>query len=170
MAPDNEKYLGVYLEDHYAGATAGAALAERIASAHAEDTAGVSGSRLRQLAADIDADRDALRALMASVGVEPSTAMNAVAAAAERIERLKPNGQLVGRSPLTDVVEFESMRLGVAGKLSCWRALRELAAHDARMSKAALDELIDRAVDQTELLDVAWRAAVNTAFVRPPIP
>jgi hypothetical protein len=72
---------------------------------------------------------------------------------AEKAGRFKPNGRLLARSPLSSLEELETMRLGVEGKVSCWRTLRVLADHDARVDKARLDDLLGRAKRQADTLE-----------------
>ena len=74
--------------------------------------------------------------------------------------RLKLNGRLLSRSPLSGLEELEMMRLGVTGKAAGWRTLRLLADTDVRLDCGRLDELIARADSQLELLeDLRVRAA-----------
>ena len=67
--------------------------------------------------------------------------------------RLKFNGRLLTRSPLSDLEELEMLRLGVEGKAAGWRTLRTLADSDTRLDPARLDELISRARRQADLLE-----------------
>ena len=53
----------------------------------------------------------------------------------EKIGRLKFNGRLLGRSPLSDLEEVELLRLGVEGKVAGWRTLRTLADADPRLDR-----------------------------------
>ncbi|MCW2602436.1 MAG: hypothetical protein JWN61_571 [Pseudonocardiales bacterium] len=161
MTPDGNDLLGIYLRDHYAGASGGSSLAHRIADAHAT---GPESDGLARLASDVDEDRDLLLAILDSLGIEPSRVMDAAAETGERLARLKPNGRVLRRSPLSDVVEYEAMKLGVAGKLSCWRTLRMLATDEPRLSAAALDGLIVRAESQLELLEAHRASAAARAF------
>ena len=71
--------------------------------------------------------------------------------ALEQAGRLKPNGHLLTRSPLSDLVELEGMRLGVEGKGCLWRAL--LALDDPRLDAGALQQLHARAADQAAVLE-----------------
>ena len=50
--------------------------------------------------------------------------------AAEKAARLKLNGRLLSRSPLSSLEELEMLRLGVEGKAAGWRTLRALAVHE----------------------------------------
>jgi len=50
--------------------------------------------------------------------------------ALEKAARFKPNGRLLRRSPLSDLIELEWLLLGVQGKTAGFRALRRLADTD----------------------------------------
>jgi hypothetical protein len=148
--PARPELLGVYLNDHLAGAAAGVALADRLAGGH-RDTA--AAAELKQFAADVRADRESLIAIMGEVGVSRTHYKEPVAVLAERLGRFKPNGSLLARSPLSSVVELETMALGVTGKRAGWRTLRELSGSEPRLDAARLDELIARAEQQLTLLE-----------------
>ena len=59
--------LGIYLNDHLAGATAGAELAHRTARSSGD---GQDSGTLRRLAAEIAQDRAALLDIMAALGIK----------------------------------------------------------------------------------------------------
>ena len=71
-----------------------------------------TGRRSRQSRSQIEEDVDSLRDIMAALGVEEDRIKQAVAWAAEKVGRLKLNGQLLGYSPLSRLVELEGMMLG----------------------------------------------------------
>jgi hypothetical protein len=141
--------LSVYLNNHLAGASGGLELFRRAATQHAGTSRGVE---LRRLADEIEGDREALRDIMGRLGVKENRAMSALGWAAEKAGRLKPNGYLVRRSPLSDIIELEGLRVGVAAKMAGWQVLRAVAVHDSRLSKEALETLLERAEDQAERL------------------
>lgn len=150
--------LGIYLNDHLAGAVAGTGLAGRLAAA---ERGKPGGDVLARLAGEIDEDRAALLDMMAALGVPVRRYKTVAAWVAERVGRLKPNGHLVSRSPLSRVVELEALRLGVEGKAAGWRTLRVRADHDPRLDAARLDALIARAgrqIDDLERLRVTVAA------------
>ena len=155
--------LGIYLNDHLAGATAGAGLAHRMAAAgHQPRTDGT----LRRLAVEISMDRETLLEFMGVLGVPVRAYKLWAAWAGEKAERLKPNGRLISRSPLSSLEELEILRLGVEGKAAGWRTLRVLADRDSRLDPARLDDLIARArrqADQLEELRVTAADQVITA-------
>ena len=142
--------LGIYLNDHLAGATAGTELAHRTARSRGD---GQNGGTLRRLAAEIAQDRAALLDIMAALGMKVRRYKAGAAWVGEKAGRLKFNGRLFARSPLSNLEELEMLRLGVEGKAAGWRTLRTLADTDTRLDPGRLDELISRARRQADLLE-----------------
>lgn len=160
MSGTDHDYLGIYLNDHLTGAVGGTELAKRIAKAHRERPA---GARLRELADEIAADRASLTDIMAALEIPVRHYRIGLAWVGEKVGRAKLNGRLLARSPLSDVIEFELMRLGVEGKAAAWRSLRGIAQHDTRLDEAELDRLIARAHAQIDVLeDLRVQAAKDT--------
>jgi hypothetical protein len=146
-ASERQDLLGIYLNDHLAGATGGVELARRMAVPRGSDGA------LRNLAAEIAQDRDALLDIMAALGITVRRYKVGAAWLGEKAARLKLNGRLLARSPLSGLEELEMLRLGVEGKAAGWRTLRALAETDTRLDPARLDELIARAQGQADVLE-----------------
>jgi hypothetical protein len=160
--------LGIYLNDHLAGATAGTELARRIAATHGGPAA---DSALRSLAAEVAQDRAALLNMMRALGVPVRGYKVYAAWVGEKAGRLKLNGHLLTKSPLSYLEELEMMRLGVEGKAAGWRTLRVLADTDQRLDAAWLDELIAKAQRQSELLEeLRVRAAAQVIAARSGVP
>jgi hypothetical protein len=143
--------LGIYLNDHLAGATMGTELARRIAASARHIPA--SRNVLGRLAEEIAEDRAALLGMMAALGVPVRSYKVCAAWIGEKAGRLKPNGHLLNRSPLSSLEELEILRLAVVGKAAGWRTLRALAGHDGRLDAGRLDELLSRADSQAALLE-----------------
>jgi hypothetical protein len=140
--------LGIYLNDHLAGATGGLELARRVAASHRG-----AGDAVQRLAAEVAQDRAALEDIMDALGI-PVRAYKVYAAwIGEKAARLKLNGYLLARSPLSGLEELEMLRLGVEGKAAGWRTLRVVAETDKRLDPRRLDELISRARRQADLLE-----------------
>jgi hypothetical protein len=155
--------LGIYLNDHLAGATGGLELFRRAAGGHRGTEAGPA---LERLTKEVEADRAALLEIMAELGA-PVRQYKVVAGwFAEKIGRGKPNGRLLSRSPLSSVVELEGLRLGVLGKGSGWRLLRALADSEPRLDPRQLDDLIARADLQAAELEELRLSAAKEAFTR----
>jgi hypothetical protein len=159
MAEDG--MLGIYLNDHLAGATAGAELAARLVS---ENRDGAGGEVLRRLATDVAEDRAALLAMMSTLRVPVRHYKVWLGWVAEKVARLKPNGRVLTRSPLSHVVELEAMQLGIEGKAALWRALRARAEADPRLRAERLDDLIDRARRQSATVEKLRTRAATEAF------
>lgn len=143
--------LATYLNDHLAGSTAGVELARRARGSNEGTELGVF---LAGLTAEIEEDRDTLERVMDAVGAGRDRVKVLAAWAGEKVGRLKLNGSLISYSPLSRLVELEGLRLGVEGKASLWRMLRDLA--DPRLAAFDFDALIARAERQRDDLE-RWR-------------
>lgn len=152
--------LRIYLNDHLAGSTGGVNLARRLARSHRGTAA---GPPLERVATEIAQDRDELREIMAELDVSISRYKSVLTWVGERLGRLKPNGRLLRRAPLSPVLELELMMLGVEGKAAGWRALRTTQLVDP----ARIDELLDRADQQSSTLEVLRVRAAGEVFGRP---
>ncbi|MFE1334073.1 transaldolase [Streptomyces microflavus] len=161
---EQARLLAIYLNDHYAGATGGLELFRRAAQAR---TDGAGGTVLADLAQQVEDDRDALADIMADLGVPTSQSKAAMGWLAEKAGRLKPNGHILSRSPLSDLLEAESMLLGVSGKAACWRTLRILAESDERLPSDRLDTLLERAEQQSAALEELRSTAASRTLAQP---
>ncbi|TDD98182.1 hypothetical protein [Actinomadura rubrisoli] len=155
------EFLGIYLNDHLAGAAGGVELARRLARAHRGSD---DAERLTRLAADIAADRGALLSILRSLGIPVRRYKSAAARAAEKAGRLKFNGRLLSRSPLSDLVELEALRVAVEGKAAGWRTLLDVADQEPELDAGRLRTLLARADAQVTVLEELRIAAVDRAF------
>jgi hypothetical protein len=119
----NRKLLGIYLNDHLAGSVVGGNLAKRIAR---QNEGNEYGTKVAQIAREIDEDQATLREVMNRAGVRRKQLRLVVARLTEVASRLKRNGRLVGYSPLSRVLELEGLTMGITGKLELWRSLGAL--------------------------------------------
>jgi hypothetical protein len=152
--------LANYLNDHLAGATAGVELARRLRTSNEDDRE--FGPALVEICAEIEADRETLKAVMGRLGVGESKLKPAAAVLGERLGRLKPNGQLWGYSPLSRLDELELLQVGVAGKRRLWRALEHTHADD--LSGFELSALVERATGQLRRLEALHLKAASLAL------
>ncbi|MFJ4953804.1 hypothetical protein [Streptomyces sp. NPDC088760] len=149
----NVKLLGIYLNDHLAGATAGT---ERAAHLVRSSRGSELGRALEPVAAEIAQDRTTLIGIMRDLGVPVRRYKVCAGWAGEKAGRLKPNGRLVRRSPLGILLDLEALRLGIEGKAALWQTLRRLSATEARLDPARLDTLLERARRQQITVE-EWR-------------
>jgi hypothetical protein len=154
--------LGIYLNDHLAGSTAGGELARRALGSN-EGTS--YAEPLERIAREVAEDRQALIDLMGRLGVRRDPLKQAGGYLAEKVGRLKPNGRLFSYSPLSRVVELEGLHLGVTGKRSLWRTLRHLAEDEPHLALADYDGLIARADGQLRTLDRLRNRAAREAVL-----
>ena len=157
--------LGIYLNDHLAGATGGVGLARRMAAA--ADPGSQSATVLGTLATEIAQDRVALIMMMGALGIPVRGYKVFAGWAGEKAGRAKLNGHLLTRSPLSELEETELLRLGVEGKAAGWRSLRALAERDRRLDAGRLDDLLDRAERQSDMLETLRVAVAERVLATP---
>ena len=110
---DRAKLLHIYLNDHLAGSVAGSELARRCRD---ENRGTPLAEFLDDLVRQIEEDQLALEAIMDAVGAARNPAKLAAAWLAEKVGRLKLNGQLLQYSDLSRLLELEGLGLGIHGK------------------------------------------------------
>src|SRR5689334_2843908 len=155
------RYLPIYLNDHLTGATIGVELAKRARRAN-EGTE--LGAFLDELCTEIAADRESLLSIMRSLGIAPSRAKVVAGWTAEKLGRLKLNGEITQYSQLSRLLELEGLDSGIGAKLAMWVALQQIREQDGRLASAPLDELVERAQSQRARLEPHRPAAARTAF------
>jgi hypothetical protein len=160
---DRQRLLRIYLNDHLTGATAGVELARRAAGG----TSGPISDTLTELADEIAGDREELLSIMAALDVPVQQLKVYAGWVTEKLGRLKPNGQIAGRSPLSTVLELEGLRMAVAGKAAGWAALRSYAG--GPLDGARLDALQARAEQQQATLAELHATAVADLFGPAPV-
>jgi hypothetical protein len=162
MSRDANRYLGIYLNDHLAGAAVGARVAGRLCRSNEDEPE--LAKPLARLREEIEADRATLEGLMESLGVRRGRVKPVLAAAGETLGRLKPNGQLTGYSPLSRLVELELLQVGVGGKLQLWRALEHTLGPS--VEDVDIAELAKRAERQWSTLEGLREIAAERALRR----
>jgi hypothetical protein len=139
--------LGIYLNDHLAALTGAVELVKRVA---ASNRGTAYGEALAGLRTELEEDRRTLVAMMRRLGVGQDRTKAAAAWSAEKLGRLKLNGQLTGYSPLSRLEELEILELGVTGQLLLWQGLRRSSP---ALDEAELEALIERAQSQRRRLE-----------------
>jgi hypothetical protein len=157
-----DSHLAIYLNDHLGGATGGLELAKRASRSNPDAEL---GAFLRRLAGEIEEDREALIRIMAALEIGKDRAKIVGGWTAEKVGRLKLNGQLTGYSPLSRVLELEGLIAGVSGKHALWQSLIQLAPADSRLEREELEGLRQRAESQLEELRRHHRAVATDTFV-----
>jgi hypothetical protein len=158
---DAKTRLATYLNDHLGGSATGRELARRTLKSNRGNE---YGAVLEDIVRQIEEDVDSLEAVMDRLGVKPDRVKEALGWAGEKLGRLKLNGQLLGYSPLSRLVELEALMLGVSGKLALWQALRVVLAGDPRIAAIDFDHLAERAKEQRRTLEKLRRRAAVEAL------
>lgn len=159
--------LATYLRNHEAAAAAGQQLFERVARSHRDRD---HGEELRQLAVAVADDLDLLRRLMTDLGIDHAPVRAGLLRITERLARLKPNGTLMRRSPLTDLIEVEALLDAVHAKAAGWDALRAAdVGEDQRLgTEQRVSHLAERADDQLDSLRRIHLAVAAESLSHPP--
>ena len=157
----NPDLLGIYCNDHLAAATGGMELVSRMIGVH-RGTA--YEPRLEQLLDELREERAGLRSSMAALGVPVRQYKQVGSWLGEKLSRLKLNGHLLSRSPLSDLVEFEFIATAVLAKRAGFETLLELAAVDPRLDRALLERLVAQADEQHKWLADARREVAARVF------
>jgi hypothetical protein len=118
------KLLAVYLRDHHALLVAARELAGRMSSGPRPDDERAFAQELARLARN---DLMALETVLTTIGSGHSPARDTGVVVAERLGRLKLNGRIIRRSPLSSVVELEASQLLLQNARALWTGLAELA-------------------------------------------
>src|SRR3984885_6932303 len=159
-----DKAMDVYFNHHLAGAMLGSNLAEQIRS-HNRGTP--LGELMGSLTPQIEEDRQTLIGLLGRMDASENPVKQAGAWVTEKASRVKFWGPGSGEPELGTFMAVESLALGVLGKLSLWKALAQVADQHPAIASVDLDELIERAQTQYDLLEherlAASRRALGTA-------
>jgi hypothetical protein len=154
----DRKLLTIYMNDHHAGSVVGTNLAKRIAG---QNEGNEYGRQMAVIAREIEEDQKILSDLMERAGVRRKQTRLALARITELASRLKPNGRLVGYSPLSRVVELEGLTVGITGKLELWRSLQAIET-DPELPDADYAQLAARAESQRDRVeDLRVKAAAE---------
>lgn len=144
------RLLAIYLNDQLALGVAGRELARRT---ERENAGTQLGAFLQRLTHEVTEDVDTLERIMERLDLPRSSVKRPLALVAERVARLKPNGRLRGYSPLSRLLELESLALGLEGKKVLWSNLRDLPGVSDRLDDVDFEALIERAGRQRDELE-----------------
>ena len=156
-----DKPMDVYLNDHLAGAMLGSDLAEQIQK---ESEGTPLGDLMAKLAAQIEEDRETLIDLMERMGTSKNPVKQATTWLAEKASRPKFSGMTSGEPDVGTFMALESLTLGVEGKASLWKALKEVESEYPPLAAAGLDDLAVRAESQLTALEGERLAAGRQIF------
>jgi hypothetical protein len=143
---DRTRPLATYLNDHLAGAAAGSNLARSIASANVGTA---QEAPTRQLAEQIDEDRQKLLEIIDQLGISRQAIKEAVGLLSEKVSKLKLSA--MGSPGLAQFLRLEALIAGVTAKRQLWRTLKKLDLEAPTSDE--IDELVRRADGQLAALE-----------------
>ena len=136
------RLLAIYLRDHHALLIALRELARRMSAPSRAEELRAFAAEVGRVAED---DLAGLEACLSRVGSAPSRARQGAVWTAERLGRLKLNGRVLRRSPLSAVTELEGCRLLLESNRALWTGLRELGPADADERARRTERLLETA-------------------------
>lgn len=157
---DMSSSLTIYLRNHDAGARAGIDLFRRAAAGQRDHP---WGPELADLATEVAEDARSLRQILRAARTGPDLVQGAALRLGERIGRLKPNGHLLRRAPLSDLIEVEGMLDAVRAKAAGWQALGTVA-DPPWAGQVDTGVLHERALDQAARLAEIHRTVASRVF------
>lgn len=153
-----------YIRVHLAGAAAGIDLFTRSSrDQHDQRTRDL----LDGIRSDLRWEKSRLQEMARATGTDESLVLSTATRVGERLGRLKPNGSLVHRTRLTDLVELEAMRTAVGGKRAGWRGMLSVADTRSGLDRDVLEKLLSMADEQLELLDEEHTRVASEALAQP---
>jgi hypothetical protein len=157
----NRDLLAVYCNDHLAAAVGGIELVRRMLGEH---RASDYEQPMEQLLGELREEKTSLESMIRGLGVPIRQYKLAAVWVGEKAARLKLNGRLLRRSPLSDLVEFEFLASAVRAKRSGFETLRTVAEVEPRLPKGEIDRLIEQANRQFEWLSRTRRDVAAAIF------
>lgn len=153
--------LGRYIRTHLAGSNAGIRLFGRSGRNQFDPDI---GAVVLEIAEQLVEERDYLQVLADLVGPGENLILSTGAAVGEKVGRLKPNGSLLRRTAMTDLVELETMRVAVSGKLAGWESLLAIVDDQAVLEREDVERFRDQAIVQLNRLGDVHAIAARRAL------
>jgi len=159
--------LGIYCNDHLAAAVGGIELVSRMLGRHRGTP---HEKQLEGLLDELREEQTVLRSSMAALELPVRQYKLVASWVGEKLARLKLNGHLLSRSPLSDLIEFEFIATAVLAKRCGFETLRVIAAADQRLDAERIDAMIAQADKQHDWLAPARREVAARVFGGDPGP
>ena len=152
----SKEHLSTYLNDHLMGAVAATELVDEFITEAAD-----LKPFLTDLKTDIEFDRKELVSLMDRLGITQSRLRKASGWLAEQVAEVK---FAMEDENLRRLERFETLALGIQGKLSLWRALNASSSLDSRLAGLDYGRLEQRALDQLNRVEILRIKAAQAAL------
>ncbi len=142
--------LSIYLNDHFAGSVAALNLLRSISERKDRPDLASFSAKLHQ---EIEADQEVLAELMKQLAIEQTKTRSFLGWLAGKAAEKKMRMDATVCSEYFYIQAFESLTLGISGKLALWKALAAIAERLPVEFSSRLPSLIERARDQRERVE-----------------
>jgi hypothetical protein len=157
-----DQLFHIYLNDHRSGSVGAHLLAVRARDANRGTE---FGAFLDEFVDELVDDIDQLDTVFARCSVTKNGPKLIAAAVGVTLGRFKLNGRLTDYSPLTRVLEFEALTIGVRAKRQLWTTIAGLPSGHPASSAIDTSRLIERAETQARHLEESSARASAVAFL-----
>jgi len=154
-------HLGIYLNDHLAGATGALELLAHLEEANSDT---MVGAALKQLHTEIEGDRQELEQLMQRLDISASAPRKVSGWLGEKLAyiKLKMDDKSTGSMRLFE--GLEALALGIQGKQGLWRALAVASAAEPELRGVDYDRLTQHSQDQHRRVEALRLDAAKQAL------
>lgn len=157
----SHKHVTTYLSDHLAGAVGAIALMEHLEKVYANtDVARV----IAGVRADVEADREKLKALATTLDVNVSTPRKVAGWMGEQMAQLKLHLDDSSDGTLYLLEALDGLAMGIDGKLALWHGLAAAAVNMPSLRGLDYEHLAQRAQDQRKRIEPARLDATRAVF------
>jgi hypothetical protein len=155
------RFREIFMRDHLAIELVTLNLARRAQRSNRDTPI---GAMLAGIVSELEREERVLRDVAQRASIRPAWLKMAGAWVAEKAGRLKLNGRLVGRSPLSPVVELQGLLMLTAQRRAMWRILERLGRVDSRFAGLDFAARLRALDDQRELLERSVLQAADDAL------
>lgn len=161
MPTGGDRLLRIYMTDQLALGVLWREIARR---ASRSSNGSPEAAALERVATGISEDVALFEQMMRRLGFSTRSPKRVMALVAERAGRLKLNGHLLSRSPLSRFEELDFLLMGIDGKVVLWQNLRDGAGLGERLPDIDFERLIERARSQRAELEPFHAQAAQAAL------
>ncbi|QGJ71077.1 Hypothetical protein PBC10988_27800 [Planctomycetales bacterium 10988] len=157
----DQRHLAVYLDDHNALMTAEKELLERTRGENPQPPLGPFLSDCRMA---VQEQQNIIQQLLTRLGESPNLIKQGAAWMAEKVGRFKPNASLLEYSPLSRVLELETLFLAAQERGLCWQTLSHVLHDEVEFSQFTFRDYEQQAIQQAETLKSHYFESTLEAF------
>jgi hypothetical protein len=155
----SKQHLSTYLNDHLAGANLVIEILD-----HLNSEAASQAASLIALKAEIEEDREQLKALMASQHIEESRVRKAGSWIVEGLSEFKLEVDDDAKGRLRRLERLEALAIGIDGKIALWLALDAAAPSNSELGGMDYGRLTKRGQDQRARVETLRLQAAREAL------